>query len=319
MDNAAASTLQPPVESPPLAAAPGHHVAPVAPEAFTSHRVARLRHDFQGHPLMQMPELARLARDLMPTRQCRFVKPGMTPSAAFDHQPLDPAGRDIDEVFRRIEEPGSWVALYNVETQPRYRAFLEEVTACVRPFIEREQPGMFSVGGFIFISAPPSVTPFHIDRENNFWLQMKGRKSLHVWDPEDREVVAAADVDRFIVYGSLENVRLRDEHVERCTRFDVGPGEGVYFPSTSPHATRTEASWVSPGDGVSVSIGVVFYTRHTRRMAYVHALNLFLRSLGLDPVHPGRSRWRDALKYPVGRTLVWARRRFRGYQPRVGF
>jgi len=189
----------------------------------------------------------------------------------------DELGRPLDEVFRRIEEPGSWVALYNVETHPAYKTFLAEVTESFRPLVEHEQTGICNVGGFIFISAPPSVTPFHIDRENNFWLQIRGRKTLNVWDHTDRHVVAAADVDQFIVYGGLENVRLEDGFVERSHQFDVGPGDGVYFPCTSPHMTRTDPSWTRRGDGVSVSIGVVFYTDQTRVAAITRAFSTTLR------------------------------------------
>ena len=221
-------------------------------------------------------------------------------------------------MFRRIEEPGSWVALYNVETHPVYRGFLAEVTASVRALVEPEQPGMFNVGGFIFISAPPSVTPFHIDRENNFWLQVKGRKTINVWNPNDRHVVPAAVVEKFIVYAGRDEVRLKEGFVERSHQFDVGPGDGVYFPSTSPHTTRSNPGWTRPGDGVSISIGVVFYSDVTRRRANVHRWNLFLRRIGMTPTEPGHSLWLDRVKYPLGRSLVWLTRTFRGYRPQVG-
>jgi hypothetical protein len=288
-------------------------------DKFTTSRVQSLRHNFHEHPLMQLPALAKLAKELYATDQCRFISPGSSQAAPFHHEGKDPSGRSIEEVFRRIEEPGSWVALYNVEASPPYRQFLDEVVRSVRPLVEPEEPGMFSVGGFIFISAPPSVTPFHIDRENNFWLQIRGRKTMNVWDPTDRHVVSSEDRDSFIVYASLDNVKLKDGYLERSHEFDVGPGDGVYFPSTSPHMTRSETGWVVPGDGVSISIGVVFYTDVTRRRANIHALNTLLRRLGLAPRDPGESEWLDRLKYPLGRTLVWAKKSFRGYQPKVGF
>jgi hypothetical protein len=304
------------------AAAPGaprrHRIWVDDPAAFSSLRVQPIQHDFHLHPLMQLPALAELALRLAPTRQCRFIRPGSAQDSEFHHDPADPSGRGIDEVFRRIEEPGAWVALYNVETDPTYRALLAEVTASVRALVEPQQPGMFNVGGFIFISAPPSVTPFHIDRENNFWLQVRGRKVMNVWEPDDRAVVAADAVERFIAHAALEDVRLRDGFRERSHEFDVGPGDGVYFPSTSPHMTRSERDWTRPGDGVSISIGVVFYTATTRRAANIHVLNLLLRRLGLRPLPPGRSAWRDRIKYPLGRALVWFKKTFRGYVPKVG-
>jgi hypothetical protein len=268
---------------------------------------------------MQLPRLAELAKELTKTNQCRFIIPGSEQGSKFDHTSISPDGRTVDEVFRRMEEPGSWVALYNVETDPVYAGFLDEVMAAARHLIEPEQPGIFKVGGFIFISGPPSVTPFHIDRENNLWMQVHGRKIINVWDPSDRHVVPAKYVDHFIVSGNLDHVRLQEGFRERSHEFDVGPGDGVYFPSTSPHMTRTVTDWVRPGDGVSISIGVVFYSRHTYRMANIHAFNeLLRRRFGFEPRYPGTGGWRDSVKFLLGRTLVWLLRKLRGYQPSVG-
>lgn len=280
---------------------------------FSTHRVQAIRHDFDRHPMLQLPQLAELAKVLTTSGQCRFIAKGVTQDAAFEHQGADPSGRAIDEVFRRIEEPGSSIALYNVETHPPYRQLLEEITATVRPLVDREEPGMFNVGGFIFISAPPSVTPFHIDRENNFWLQIRGRKVMSVWDPTDTIAVSDVDREQFVVNASLDNVRLKEGDRARCHEFDVGPGDGVYFPSTSPHMTRCEPDWVRVGDGVSISIGVVFYTDVTRRHARLHVLNHLLRRFGLNPTAPGLNAGSDALKLPLANLLVWLKKSLRGY------
>jgi hypothetical protein len=93
----------------------------------------------------------------------------------------------------------------------------------------------------------------------------------------------------------------------------------VYFPSTSPHATRSDPEWTSDGNGVSVSIGVVFYTDQTRRDAHVRAWNLFLRKFGLKPRQPGGSPAIDRMKASCGRALVWAWKTFRGFRPKKGF
>ena len=44
--------------------------------------------------------------------------------------------------------------------------------------------------GWIFVTSPGAVTPFHMDDEHNFILQIAGRKRLYVWDPQDRSVVS---------------------------------------------------------------------------------------------------------------------------------
>jgi hypothetical protein len=189
----------------------------------------------------------------------------------------------------------------------------------MRERAEAEQPGIFLVTSFIFISAPPSVTPFHIDRENNFWLQVRGKKTMTVFDHTDRELVAGENVDRFILYGALDKVRLREGMAVRGIDYEVGPGDGVYFPSTSPHMTRTVPSAAAPGDEVSISIGVVFYTDTTREAAYVHASNLALRKLGLKPKLPGQSVVRDAVKARLGRLVLSAAQRLNGYTPNASF
>jgi hypothetical protein len=293
-----------------------YEIRPVDPAAFSTHRICELRHNFQDHPLMQLPQLARLAKDLYGRNFCRFIKPGATQASAFDHESQDHFGRDIDQVFARIEEPGSWIALYQVENDPTYRAFLDEVMSTVMPLVDREQPGTYLVNGFIFISAPPSVTPFHIDRENNFWLQVRGRKILNVWDHRDRDVVPARTIEDFLLYGG--GCVLDESLVPRSVQADMGPGDGMYWPSTSPHMTRSDRSWTRPGDGVSISIGVNFYTPHLRRQANIRAWNSAVRRLGLEPREPGASAL-DPAKYALGRGLVWAKRKLRGFEPKPGF
>jgi hypothetical protein len=296
------------IESDRAEAPPGvdsYQVGPVDSANFSTFKVARLRHNFHTHPLFQMPELARLAKELMPLGHCRFVQPGLTQASPFSHDDHHPDGRGIEDFFRNIEEPGSWIALYYVQLIPRYRALLEQILETVRPTIEREQSGIFDVMGFIFISAPPSVTPFHIDRENNFWLQLHGRKTLSVWDPTDRETVSADAVEDFIVDRTLRKVRLKDEYRARGHHFDSVPGDGVYFPSTSPHMASSDVEWVTPGNGVSASIGVTFYTDSTRRTARIHQINRVLRKkLHVEPTYPGTSKAIDAVKSPLGRLVA---------------
>ncbi len=289
------------------------------PAAFSMRKVTPIKHNFDRHPLMQLDELEKLATRLMPTGQCRFIKPGATFKSGFHHGDTPDDGKSLPEVFARIHEPKSWIALYNVETDPLYAGMLEEALGSVSALVDREEPGTYAKNGFIFISAPPSVTPFHIDREHNFWLQVRGKKTMNVWNATDREMVAQKDVERFIAYRDLSLVTLRDEALtSRSLELDCGPGDGVYFPSTSPHATRSEPSWTTPDDGVAVSIGINFYTPAMRKRANVHMLNDVLRKLGLNPTMAGQSDGLDSLKYPLAKAFV-ALKKMRGFEAPPGF
>jgi hypothetical protein len=294
-----------------------YEIQPIDPTTFGPRKIGAIRHNYHEHPMFRLDALAALAHRLMPLGKCRFAKAGMQPDSPFEHEDKSYDGRSLEEVLQHIEEPGSWLALYNVQVDPEYDRLLREVQRQMQQLVGAGQK-IFDVRGFIFISAPPSVTPFHIDRENNFWMQIHGKKSLFLWDHEDRQVVAAPDVEEFIMFGSLHNVRMRQGTLERSFRFDCGPGDGVYFPSTTPHMTRCEPDWVKPGDAVVVSIGMVFYTDVTRRHARTHALNWQTRRLGRSPILPGRSDVIDRIKEPLGLTVVELRRRFRGYKPPPG-
>lgn len=313
----APATARPPKSVFPVKAS-GHRIWPEDEASFSMDKTCAIKHDFHQHPLMQLDELEKLANKLMPIGGCRFIKPGTTIKSGFQHDGTPPDGRELSEVFRRLEEPGSWIALYNVERDPAYAGFVQEALGTVKHLIERQEPGMFSPQAFIFISAPPSVTPFHIDRENNFWLQIRGHKTMSVWNADNRHVVSGPDVESFIVTNSLEKVKLNDAYRPFALERDFAPGDGVYFPSTAPHATTTDASWVKPGDGISISIGIVFYTSVTRRRANIHSANRVLRKLGMNPKFPGASPF-DGLKYALGRAVVTAKKRLRGIDPPTGF
>jgi hypothetical protein len=297
----------------------GFGIHPKDEAGFSLDKISTISHNYNQHPLMQMDSLKELAKRLIITDQCRFIEPDTKIDSPFNHKGKERDDFNIETVFQNIENSGSWIALYNIQTDPEYKQFLWEVVEKAKNLVAHQEK-VFDVCGFIFISAPPSVTPFHIDRENNFWLQIHGRKKLSLWDREDRATVPATAVENFIMSGSLKDVVLKEDMMSRRFDFDCSPGDGVYFPSTTPHMTRTETSWVREGDGVSVSIGIVFYTNVTRKTAYVYSLNSMLRKyFNWQPRSPRKSYWVDTLKYPFARIAVGLRRRFRGYKPPPGF
>lgn len=283
------------------------------PAEFSSHRISRIKHNLNLHPLLQLDALKNLAKTLEEKEKCRFAKGDMELDSEFSHQSMDATGRSLDEVFDAMETPGSWIALYNVELHQEYRDFLVALMEEVKPLIEPEQSKVLEVQGFIFISSPPSVTPYHIDRENNFWLQISGKKLLSLFDHSDRDILSEKVIEDFITNRNLDEVVLNDEIAAKAQIFACAPGDGVYFPCTTPHMTQTNTEWVEPGNGVSISIGVVFYTDETRYQARIHQCNRFLRKIGIEPSPPGTSRWKDAIKAGCGRLLTSFRVRFRSY------
>jgi hypothetical protein len=242
-------------------------------------------HRLSGHALFELPQLMKLARAL-PERQVEY-NAGDVPIS------LDPAatprtGLGAEETIRRIAECRSWLVLKNVERDPQYAELLERCLAEVRPHV----PGMSQQQGFIFVSSPGAVTPYHMDPEENFLLQVRGGKTLRVFD---RAVLSERELERFFS-GAHRNLAYRDEYRSRARAFRLSPGLGVHVPVTAPH-------WVQNGPEVSVSFSITFQTPASTRMAHAHRMNARLRRLGLRPAPVGGSPLRDALKQLAFRML----------------
>ena len=197
------------------------------------------------------------------------------------------------EVARGIETNGCWMVLKNIELDPDYKRLLDESLDEVTPHVHHRGGGMTEREGFIFLSAPGSVTPSHTDPEHNFLLQVRGTKQMNVGRFPDSATEQLVLEDA--VGGGHRNV---DWEPQDPIAFDLGPGEGVYVHPHAPH-------WVQNGREVSVSLSVTFATPASETTRRVHAINARLRRLGLSPTPPGRrprlDRWKAAGSRALGR------------------
>ena len=149
------------------------------------------------------------------------------------------------------------MSLLNVQADPIYRRLIDEILDEVRPIVERRDPGMCYRAGWIFVSSPGAVTPFHMDHEHNFILQIRGTKRLYTWDPFDREVVSERAQELFHDTHSRELVTWSEDFRARARVLDLEPGLGGYMPSTAPHM-------VENGPEPSITISFTYYTDATR-------------------------------------------------------
>ena len=162
---------------------------------------------------------------------------------------------------------------------------------------------MLPRAGWIFVSSPNTVTPFHIDHEHNFILQIRGKKRLYTWEPFDREVVSERAQELFHDEHSRERIGWNESFRSRARIFDLVPGMGGYMPSTSPHL-------VENGDEPSITISFTYYTDATRRREMLYRGNARLRRMGLSPRPVGSSVLRDRVKHAVLVTWFDARTMF---------
>jgi hypothetical protein len=246
-------------------------------------------HRLADHPLFSLPRLVKLARAL-PAENVEYnagnipvsMNPALTPRN----------GLTAEETIIRIAECKSWLVLKYVEHDPEYRKLLERCLAEVRPHSEALRPGMCDGQAFVFITSPGSVTPYHMDPEHNFLLQVRGSKHVHLFDPRDRSILPAEELERFYG-GGHRNMVFRRELDARALRYELTPGRGLHFPVTAPHYVRNGAE-------VSVSFSITFRTPDLERRARAHLFNARLRRLGISPASVGRRPRLDSMK-----SLAW--------------
>lgn len=251
-------------------------------------------HHLADHPLFELPRLVELLKSL-PEHSIEY-------NAGDIPMSLDPKltprnGLSPEETIRRIEECRSWMVLKDVQQDPGYRELLDECLSEVRPHSEPLVPGMRHAQAFIFVTSPNSVTPYHIDPEHNFLLQIRGAKTVHLFDGRDRNLLREDELEYFYAV-KPRNLIFREENRDKAWVFDLQPGYGLHFPVTYPH-------WVQNQDNVSISFSITFRTPDLEKRRSVYAMNYRLRQRGGKPSPFGKSPWVDTAKYQFQR--VWTK------------
>jgi len=278
----------------------GTPLGPIDPQRFTTcfnRRPFVIRHRLAGHPLFALPRLIELARRL-PADRVEY-NAGDVP-VSLDPRDTPRTGLSVEETIRRIEECRSWMVLKNVEHDADYRALLDACLDQLRPYTEPLAPGMSGREGFVFISSPGSVTPYHIDPENNFLLQIRGTKRVSVFDSRDRQVISEPALEAFFG-GANRNLVYRDAYQPRATVFELAPGDAVHVPVAAPH-------WVENGPEVSLSFSITFRTADSDRLEILYRMNHRLRRWKLPPAPVGQSPALDHAKYVLFRAVRGVRR-----------
>jgi hypothetical protein len=201
-----------------------------------------------------------------------------------------PERKRPSRLFEQVESANAWIRLNNVgDVDPRYASLSEAVVREICALAGASDLSKVTQAQFSpFISSPHSVTPFHIDHEVNFLCQVSGEKDVCVYRPDDREVLAEVEIERFYA-GEVNAALYRSDMDSHGTVFHLTPGIGVHHPPLAAH-------WVKNGADVSVSVSINLCMRHIDHRAHVYQVNHLLRKLGLSPRPPGRSRVADFVK-----------------------
>ncbi len=246
-----------------------------------------LTHALTTHALLTPEAVAELA-DALPEAKVEHNQgdiPALMADGAAPRLDATPG-----EIARGIETNGCWMVLKNIELHPDYKRLLDESLDELVPLLDRREGRMLQREGFVFLSAPGSVTPSHVDPEHNLLLQVRGTKQMSVGSFPDRET-EQRELERYYSGGD-RNIPVLPAS---ANVFPLGAGDGVYVPPNAPH-------WVENGPEVSVSFSVTFRTPATQQTAEVHAVNARLRRLHLSP-RPPANRLADRAKATLWRSL----------------
>ena len=233
-------------------------------------RAGLLSHGLCGHELLTPEALVGLSQRIRPV-DAEYNR-GDLP-IGLDPEAIPANGLGIVETIRSIEHCGSWMVLKFIEQDPDYRALLHEALDPLRATVEAVTGEMLNLQGFVFISSPGAVTPFHFDPEHNILLQIRGRKTMTVFPAHD-ERFAPSECHETFHQGGHRNLPWRDEFASCGEAHDLTPGDSIYVPVKAPH-------WVRNGPEPSVSLSITWRSEWSYNESYARGFNRLARRAGL--------------------------------------
>lgn len=243
-----------------------------------------LQHALSDHPLFALPRLVELAKS-MPRDRIEYNSGKLTPGIRPEDVPtLDMPAADV---IARIETANAWMVIKFVETDPEYAALLKDFIAAAQAAAGKMPSDYTDLQGFIFVSSANSVTPFHLDAEENILVQIRGDKFAHVFDNRDCALVSEEAME--ISPSKHRNQHYEESYERRATVFTMKEGDAIHMPYMWPH-------WIRTGGRPSVSMAMTWKTPAVLRLNKIRLMNGTLRRFGLPQQPPGVSPWRDGLK-----------------------
>jgi hypothetical protein len=195
-----------------------------------------------------------------------------------------------------------------VRNDPAYRALVDGVLDEVLAFLPVRDRQLLNRDAAAFLASPGSVTPFHLDHEQNFLCHIRGVKTFYVWDHRDRSVVSERSLERFYHEGSLRDAAYQPAMQAKAHAFELVPGDCIFMPMGSPHAAST-------GNEITVTFSILLNTLTAYDQVQTYRANHVLRRLGLSPTPVGDSWVRDSLKRRTVGAVRLARDLARGRTP----
>ena len=253
-------------------------------------QAGKLAHALTDHPLLTLDALATLA-EALPGDSVEW-NPGALP-IGIDPADVPRSALSVGETIRAIDTSASWVVLKRIEQVPAYAALLRDALDELKAIVTPRTGAMHQLEGFVFISSPGSVTPFHFDPEHNILLQLRGTKTMTVFPGSDERLLSAEAQEAFHLGQHHRNLPWDDGFAALGEAVALQPGEAIHVPVKTPH-------WVQNGPAPSISLSITWRSEWSYAEADARAFNRVLRRMGVRPRRPGAFPARNR-----GKALAW--------------
>jgi len=264
-------------------------------KALFPNKPFRIQHKLAGDPRLTLPAILELVKAL-PRDRIEYNSGKANVSQDPSSTPL--VDLDPEDVVSQIETAGAWMVLKRVEHHPVYKALLEEALASVaiaQGYKSARDARFTDIQGFMFVSSPNSTTPFHLDSEDNFFVQIHGDKQFAIYDNSDRSIASEDQIEHAIT--KHRNLKFDEAHAAKGVVNELKPGEGVFVPYIWPH-------WVKTKDTYSISLAITWKTPEVKRRNNLYVANSMLRDRGFPQKAPGVSPGFDGLKVAAVQALA---------------
>lgn len=249
----------------------------------------RFRHHLHEHPLLSLEALAQMSGQ-MKESDIEYNRADLPIGISPEDVPSN--GLAIAETIRTIDDNGSWMVLKNIEQVPAYHALLTELLAEFGPTVAPTTGEMLTPQGYIFISSPGSVTPFHFDPEHNVLLHLRGEKMMTVFPAGDTRFAPDTAHETYHA-GGHRNLVWDESFLSGGKQVPLTPGDAVYVPVMAPH-------WVKVGAGSAISLSITWRSEWSYKESEARRTNAMLRRLGINPKAPPR--WPGS---PTWKSFFW--------------
>jgi hypothetical protein len=238
----------------------------------------RLAHNLRDHDLLTLPALVDLATTL-PPEHVEYNRADLP--IGVDPADIPQSTLDIGETIRSIEQNGSWMVIKYIEQNDAYRVLMNDLLGELASIVAQKTGVMMGLQGFVFISSPGAVTPFHFDPEHNILMQIRGNKVMTIFPAADDSIAPPHVHEAFHMGEHHRNLIWNDQFAAKGTAIRLDSGAAIHVPVKAPH-------WVKNGNEVSISLSITWRSAWSYAEADARGFNRILRKSGLAPASPKR-------------------------------